>query len=279
MIKTAFCTETGCFVDIKDYDPSIHKNLFCTEWHPLTPKKGNIMTHHYAHQVNTTCKHQNKTEWHLRWQSLSFQTEVRFHTSSTSLPSTSLPSTSSSTSLSAIQNTESKLKIADIISKENRVIEIQHSPIKEDEVKERENTYGDMIWIFDVRNSVTGTEFICRCEKYCLIKPNKRYLFYSTKETYFDCGKYLLKKKERLGKYILCEINNYKDFCEVHFDKIYPYEDDFEFAFIVDRLIYQNNKLYFSASFPEDPEDPEDLSDYSPFQESKYVPFRYFLPY
>ena len=42
--------------------------------------------------------------------------------------------------------------IADIKASSGFVVEIQHSPISEQELLSRENFYGDMIWIVDARD-------------------------------------------------------------------------------------------------------------------------------
>lgn len=39
------------------------------------------------------------------------------------------------------------------------VVELQHSPISPEEIREREGFYGDMIWIFDVRSAVSRIYF------------------------------------------------------------------------------------------------------------------------
>jgi hypothetical protein len=60
---------------------------------------------------------------------------------------------------------------ADIRTSGGLVVELQHSPITPEVVAERENYYGDMIWIFD------AMEYVERCEVVCWVDehPNPIY--------------------------------------------------------------------------------------------------------
>lgn len=288
MITTAFCKETNSIIKITDYNPLVHKTLLCNNLHPLTPKLGNIKRHHFAHQANTSCTHKNKTEWHLRYQSLFPQTEVY-------MPPKISPKISSKNSPSEKENPPEKensqnpseenpriknfpvgkYHIADILV-DGTVIEIQHSPISKEEIRERETFYEKMIWIFDVKNSVTGTEFICRDKNdICILKLNKKYLFSTEKETYYDCGKYLCQKLSIHGKYAICKILTYETFGkrfipESHNFNVLMQDPDFEFSFLVEKLEIQTrrNQIFFISS---------EEKDYSPFQCCKYIPNRYIL--
>jgi len=258
MITTAFCKETNSFVNIKNYNPVTHKTLLCNSLHPLTPKLGNINCHHFAHQANTACKHKNKTQWHMSYQILFPQTEIYFETKSPEI----------------LKNSPKNFHVADILV-DGTVIEIQHSPIGRNDILEREATYDKMIWIFNVKNSVTGTEFICQDQKgFCILRLNKKYLFQTEKETYYDCGKYLCQKISLHGKYAFCKITTYQNFAKKFpttsikhesFD-ILIQDPDFDFAFSVPELQLSNNTIYFQTSQNE---------DYSPFQ--LQFPNRYVL--
>ena len=51
--------------------------------------------------------------------------------------------------------------IADVKADSGLVVEVQHSPIAEDEMQSRESFYGDMIWIVDARD-LDGTSLWAR---------------------------------------------------------------------------------------------------------------------
>jgi hypothetical protein len=155
-----------------------------------------------------------------------------------------------------------------------------------------------MIWIFDVKNSVTGTEFLCRDNVgKCIVKLNRKCLFETSKPTYYDCGKYLLRKISLHGKYALCEIVEYRDFAKsieyrdfaksieyrdfaksidvsekecVNFDSLVT-DPDFDFSFHIDTLQYRCGKIFFESN--------EKDTNFYPFLESKYVTNRFFLPF
>lgn len=247
MITVAFCRDTNANIDIENYNPEIHKNLICKNAHPLIAKRGNVLKHHFAHYQNTACS--NKTDWHCRWQELFENVEIPFLNSK---------------------------HIADIVHN-GMVIEIQHSNISQNDILSREETYNDMIWIFDVKNSVTGTEFVCRDDTgKCILKLNRKCLFQTSKPTYYDCGKFLCRKISLHNRFALCEIIEYRDFAKSicvekkdKFDFLIT-DPDFEFSFQISELQYRCGKIFFESL---------DRDNFSPFLESKYVTNRFFLPF
>ena len=255
MITKAFCKEIGEHINIENYDSKKHKTIVCNNLHPLIAKQGDILKHHFAHTANTECKYKNKSPFHLIWQSLFEQTEIFY------------PPILGS-------DFRNGGNFADIVVGD-LVIEIQHSSIKKKEIDDREIIYDNMIWIFDVRNSVTGTEFICKDEMgKCLLKLNKKYLFETSKPTYYDCGKYLCKRISLHNKYALCEIVEYSDFFKGlnvfgQVEKLIS-DPDFDFSFSVSQLEYKCGKIFFEC---------ESDINFSPFSLSKYVENRYFLPF
>lgn len=109
----------------------------CEEGHILIPKKGNVRAHHFAHSPGVVCSSSKEmTSWHLEWQSR-------------------VP----------IENREVRMgpHIADI-SISGYIVEIQHSPMTEKVMRERESFYTKthtLIWVFDTRTwmySVTRTD-------------------------------------------------------------------------------------------------------------------------
>jgi competence protein CoiA len=91
-------------------------------------KCGNVRIRHWSHKEKLNCDQWwEETEWHRRWKESfpkDWQEIVRF-----------------------AENGEKH--IADVMTDQGYVIEFQHSPIKFEERKNRENFYKKMIWIVD----------------------------------------------------------------------------------------------------------------------------------
>jgi len=104
---------------------------FCPNCKSVVKAKcGELNVWHWAHDKN--CDdwiYEPKTEWHLEWQNYfkEEQTEVYLE-----------------------QN--GQYHRADIYTEKKLVIEIQNSPISTNEVSERENFYGDMIWVVNSKD-------------------------------------------------------------------------------------------------------------------------------
>jgi competence protein CoiA len=97
----------------------------CPSCHtPVIPKCGKVKTWHWAHKDTSDCDAWSEplTDWHLAWQSAVLDTAVEVVRGS---------------------------HRADIIGNDSTVIELQHSPIKPEEIKEREDFYGNIVWLFD----------------------------------------------------------------------------------------------------------------------------------
>lgn len=112
-------------------NPGIYATCpFCEE--DVMPRCGTIRMWHWAHKVGECIYHtESETDWHLEWKDralkLGFEIEKRFDE-----------------------------HIADIYDpKTNTVIEVQHSPISEDEILDRTICYSlnnlNVKWIFDFR--------------------------------------------------------------------------------------------------------------------------------
>jgi competence protein CoiA len=90
----------------------------------LLPKCGDIITHHWAHQSGTDCDSwsEPESEWHLAWKELA-----------------------------GAEHCEIKMDNhrADIVGRNGVVIELQHSSLSWDDVSEREEFYGEMVWVID----------------------------------------------------------------------------------------------------------------------------------
>jgi competence CoiA-like predicted nuclease len=79
----------------------------------------------FRHSFNEGCAFENKTisDWHVTWQSRFENTEYRY-------PELGLR--------------------ADVLFQKGLVLELQHSPIKYQQMRFRENGYQKMVWIFDL---------------------------------------------------------------------------------------------------------------------------------
>jgi len=87
-------------------------------------KCGRIKIHHWAHESTDDCDNWSESigPWHLAWQDLVMPEFVEV---------TIGPHR------------------ADILGDDDVVIELQHSPIRPDDVEGRETFYGQMVWLFD----------------------------------------------------------------------------------------------------------------------------------
>ena len=99
----------------------------------LIPKCGRYVRWHWAHKSTINCDlwHESETDWHLVWKDC-FPTEYQ--------------------EVVHVDQLTGERHIADVKTKAGRVVEIQHSPISEQELLSREDFYDDMFWIVDARN-------------------------------------------------------------------------------------------------------------------------------
>lgn len=151
-------------IHINDYRDEMNGKIYCAEGHSVVAKKGTQRVHHFAHKSGTLCScHDNKGDWHIESQNrvIKEAQEVRFI-------SVSKDQNDIST------NNKQKLHIADVfidksnfapkmnkfLSYDGIVIEYQHSPMKQDVMKKREDFYTGvssqykfhLIWVFDCTN-------------------------------------------------------------------------------------------------------------------------------
>jgi hypothetical protein len=219
-------TDQGERLHIKEYIKEEHKGkIFCYEGHELVAKKGEKKTHHYSHK-NDACECDRRMgEFHIWWQK-----RVKDNY------------------LEKRYNVDGKLHIADIVNKNGTVIEIQKSKIPPKIIREREEFYGDMIWVFD-----------CTCIDIHIIKQKKdvmlfewvkgtRYLLEAKKPSFLDFGKRgvveLIKQKGRkmIGViWTLEEFDNqfFNDILKIDHDK-----RDNRFSYNLKLRYESSNELY-----------------------------------
>lgn len=136
-------------------------------------KCGSINVWHFAHQNGTDCDswYEPESQWHREWKN-------------------NFP----------IENQEVTIKPhrADIETRDGTVIELQASSISADEIKEREQFYGKMIWIIKADDFINRFYIYYNQDGYFTFKwkhPRKCWLN-STKPIYLDFGSMLFHLKK-----------------------------------------------------------------------------------
>jgi hypothetical protein len=92
---------------------------------------------------------------------------------------------------------------ADVVLPDGRVIEIQSHYLNERKMLSREQTYGEMAWIYDARDF--GAWFLPLGNRaddpaFDWGKKNIRFLFHGNRTVYFDCGEQGIWVLESMGK-------------------------------------------------------------------------------
>lgn len=155
----------------------------------MIPKCGEINVWHWAHKTLRGCDpwFGKETEWHLCW-------KARF------------PNDWVEQLICAASEERIEKHIADVrLPTSGLVIEFQHSPISPSEIGARENFYGKMIWVFDIRKSaerkcvdvIDGYQFyesrfdIRHRDNHCTFrwKHPKKHIAYTTCPTFLDIGR------------------------------------------------------------------------------------------
>lgn len=168
--------KTGKKIHIDNYNG---ETVCCPDGHQLVAKKGDKRIHHYSHLGNVDCFYgsKGKTDFHMWWQSRikPKYLEVRMEN-----------------------------HIADICIK-GFVIEIQHSSIGKDVIKERENFYKNMCWIFDGLETNFSEEKNFKNLIQFKILGGKTDFIHAKKDVYLDRGvQGLYKILKKNGKNIWC---------------------------------------------------------------------------
>ncbi|CAE6969274.1 hypothetical protein R69608_07196 [Paraburkholderia nemoris] len=103
-------------------------NPFCSS--PMVAKCGRVKIWHWAHKGRKPCDPwcESETQWHRDWKDrFPFDWQEIVHQDARS----------------------GEVHIADVKTPHGLVLEFQHSPISPDEMKSREDFYGEMVWIVD----------------------------------------------------------------------------------------------------------------------------------
>lgn len=155
----------------------------------LTAKCGAIKVWHWAHTLGNYCDEwaEGETKWHKNWKECFGIGQVE-----------------------VVVEKRHKKHIADIVSKNGVVIEVQHSPIKAQVIEAREDFYSRMIWVVDARSFKEN--FKVRFQAFVLKQlKEETHLWWKNKHTiievrldeeglewlYFDCSRLQLKEMQK----------------------------------------------------------------------------------
>lgn len=181
----------------------------------LIAKQGNNNTWHFALYPNEPrypCdddfyKRDNKGPWHRNWQSYSPPTHLEIY--------------------KRVRKDDGSeiVHIADMIDKYGKVVEFQHSVIKFEDVKSREETYENMYWVVDATSD--KVRFILLADGRVLIKEYASWWEYLTKSIFLDIGIGVAYMNKRLYhqnlKYYLCTVYRYEQFINHFFELKIPF--------------------------------------------------------
>jgi hypothetical protein len=150
---------------INDYDKIVHKGrVKCPEGHDVVGKKGEKVIWHYAHTKGQECKAAREMgPWHKWWQDRVEPDclEIRMKRNGV-------------------------LHIADMQNGDDTVVEFQKSVVKPEIIREREEFYGDMIWVFCCTELVS--KVVAQRGRFMKLKitQGSRYFLEARKKTFLD---------------------------------------------------------------------------------------------
>lgn len=197
MLLTAYYKEKK--ISINEYESHMKGEIKCDIGHDLIAKKGKIKIHHFAHKGSYNCIcNRDMSEWHINWQRYLNPENIE-----------------------VIIIKDGKKHIADCVNDDGKVIEFQKSVISEDIIKERENFYKNMIWIFDV--SLIDFDIKVIDNSYCelYIVSGSKFFLKAKKKSYLDTGKRgIIKVMKIEGSKIYGYIIEYKKFINKYFKNI-----------------------------------------------------------
>jgi len=149
-------------------------------------KCGAINIWHWAHLPSIDCDSwsEGETDWHLLWKSY-FPPE--------------------SVEVSILK--DRKRHVADIIARNKTIIELQASSISVEEMKEREEFYGRMAWVFDVAKVMIGHHLNIRqkgnYQTFRWYYP-RNHIAYTSKPTWLDLGDSMLFQLKAMHPFAPC---------------------------------------------------------------------------
>lgn len=234
---------------VSQYNKSIHNKAYERPGGPrLIAKRGEQLAHHFAYYSKDQAGILNdpwyqskriggsKGDWHTEWQELSDPEYVE-----------------------VIKQKEDVKHIADMISKNDKVIELQHSPISQQEINEREEFYDDMFWVIDATNAehfVAGSGRLQNVMYNFYAVKMEDWWGYTTKTIYLDIGKCLIRPMFISRRWIYGYIVQYKTFIDIniHYQPIDNVEQKYEQADIALQFpsgysfFYKQNKVILGGN-------------------------------
>ena len=149
------------------------------------------------------------------------------------------------------KNTNEK-HIADCVLANGTIIEVQHSPIKVDEIKSREAFYGNMIWVPDFETMfkldddnimIPRRKFIYEIKSDIFIIKNDSIYYYNTKlfHNYIRVNSIYIQKDKLLIEDVKTFRLNYKRLKE-SVDYYKKFEKDYNEALIIDNTTFTFGK-------------------------------------
>ena len=99
----------------------------------MISKCGQYVRWHWAHKARLTCDpwQESETDWHRYWKD-AFPMDCQ--------------------EIVHLDEATNEKHIADVKTPGGVVVEVQHSPIAQEEARSRERFYGNMIWVVDARH-------------------------------------------------------------------------------------------------------------------------------
>jgi hypothetical protein len=156
-------------ITIEEYTDNLKGQIFCPGGHLLKAVRPLVKKHYFSHHAGCACdwKRSGMTPWHANWQKICLvdHTEKRIVK-------------------------DDRLHIADILTPEGKVIELQHSYISDADIREREEFYGELSWLLDMSDKKISVLGLLN-ESWGVYSVNaKRPSF--TKQCYYDVGGYII---------------------------------------------------------------------------------------
>jgi len=210
---------------VTQYNKSIHNKAYERPGGPrLVAKRGEKLAHHFAYYSKDQAGILNdpwyqskrvggsKGQWHSDWQELSDPEYVE-----------------------VIKQKDGIKHIADLVGKNDEVIELQHSPMTHQEIQQREQFYDNMIWVIDATTAehfVAGSTRLSNgIRNFYAIKMEDWWGF-TTKTIYLDIGKCLVRPMFMSRRWLFGYIVQYKTFINnrIYYQPIENVEQKYEKA-------------------------------------------------
>lgn len=190
---------------------------------------GELVTHHWRHPSGGDCDQwsENVGPWHVSWQSL---VDAKY-----------------------VEVTRGEHR-ADILTVTEIVVELQHSPIKPDDIRAREAFYGDMVWLFDATFRFVDAHL---GEISVFSLGRTKHLDFCSKPIFLDFGDYIVEVigfTELLSRrcHGFGRVRSHEWFSDQYFDAIRVNDDPIQIVKSIPKQTdpWENKKPYRYTDFP-----------------------------